>query len=67
MQHVAIDLSNYPKLFLKKVKSLSYFNQLDTTELWNIETVNSTIRQIDFYNDAGFLNQKKMFGWFTIL
>ncbi|HNP22798.1 MAG TPA: hypothetical protein PKM63_15495 [Panacibacter sp.] len=60
MQHVAIDLSNYPQtIFEKGKKSLSYFNQLDTTELWNIETVNSTIRQIDFYNDAGFFKSKE--------
>jgi hypothetical protein len=29
------------------------YNQLPSTEIWNIESINSTIRQIEFYNDAG--------------
>lgn len=59
MQHTKIDFNNYPEsIFEKGRKSLNYFNQLDTTELWNIETVNSTIRQIDFYKDAGFFKSK---------
>ncbi len=28
------------------------YNQIPSTEIWNIESINSTIRQIEFYRDA---------------
>lgn len=33
-------------------KTLSQYNQLPCTEFWNIETINSTIRQIEYYRDS---------------
>ncbi|WP_201983841.1 helix-turn-helix domain-containing protein [Hymenobacter rubidus] len=30
------------------------YAQLPTTEIWNVETLNSALRQIDFYREAGF-------------
>lgn len=52
-----IDFDAYPEeLFEKGKKCLYYYNMLDSTELWNIETVHSSIRQIDFYREAGFFN-----------
>jgi hypothetical protein len=32
------------------------FSKLDSTEIWTTETVKSTIKQIQFYWDAGFFN-----------
>ena len=32
-------------------KILSFYNQIDSIELWNIESLNSTIRQIEYYID----------------
>lgn len=29
------------------------YNQLPTTEIWNVESLNSTLRQIDFYRESG--------------
>ncbi len=29
------------------------YNQLPTTEIWNVESLNSTLRQIEFYREAG--------------
>ena len=34
----------------------SAFSKLNTTEIWTTETVKSTIKQIQFYWDAGFFN-----------
>src|SRR2546421_1049197 len=48
-----VDLNEYPdELFQLGVKSLELYNQFDTYELWNLESLNSTIRQIDFYSDS---------------
>jgi hypothetical protein len=33
-------------------KIAAVFAQIPSTEIWNIETVNTTIRQIEFYRDA---------------
>jgi hypothetical protein len=31
---------------------LSYYNQIDSFELWNIESLNATLHQIDYYQEA---------------
>ena len=33
---------------------VALYQLLPTTEIWNVESLNSTLRQIDFYRDAGF-------------
>lgn len=59
MAQVKIDFNAYPdSMFEKGQQSLYYFNQLDTTELWNIETLHSSVRQVDFYYEAGFFQSK---------
>ena len=43
-------LDDYPdEYFELGKKALHYYNQLDSVEIWNIENINSTVRQIDFY------------------
>jgi hypothetical protein len=37
-------------------KALSYYNQLDSEELWNIESINSTLRQIDYYYESNIFS-----------
>ena len=32
---------------------VALYNQMPTTEIWNVESLNSTLRQIDFYREAG--------------
>jgi hypothetical protein len=34
-------------------KIIQLYNKVPTTEIWNIESINSTLRQIDFYREAG--------------
>ena len=46
-------LNDYPNEYFELgKKALHYYNQLDTVEIWNIENINSTIRQIEFYRNA---------------
>lgn len=34
-------------------KIVAVYNQLPSSDIWNIESINSTIRQIEFYRDSG--------------
>jgi hypothetical protein len=40
------------ELFAISKRILSYYQQLDATEVWSIENINSTVRQIEFYRDT---------------
>ncbi|MEO6069998.1 MAG: hypothetical protein ABIN57_11820 [Chitinophagaceae bacterium] len=47
------DFASYPdQLFVISKRILSYYLLLDATEVWSIENINSTIRQIEFYRDT---------------
>jgi hypothetical protein len=39
-------------LFELGKKTLDLYNQTDSVEIWNVETINSTIRQIEFYHEG---------------
>ena len=50
-------LKDYPdEYFQLGQKALEYYNQLDSVELWNIESINSTLRQIDYYCDSNIFS-----------
>jgi hypothetical protein len=43
-------IADYPdELFEIGKRALHYYNQCDSVELWNMETFNSTVRQIEYY------------------
>jgi hypothetical protein len=45
---------DYPnELFELGRKALVYYNQIDSIELWNIESISSSIRQIEFHHESG--------------
>jgi len=47
-----VNLDEYPdELFEKGQKICGLYNQIDSNEIWNIESWNSTIHQIDYYLD----------------
>jgi hypothetical protein len=51
-------LDDYPDEYWElSQQALNYFNQLDSEELWNIESINSTLRQIDFYYDSNIFSK----------
>ncbi|HEU0110214.1 MAG TPA: hypothetical protein VFQ73_05025 [Flavisolibacter sp.] len=46
-------LTDYPdEYFQLGRKALDNYNNLNTIEVWNIESINSTIRQVAFYHDS---------------
>lgn len=52
-------LADYPdEYFELGKKALHYYNQLDSVEIWNIENINSTIRQIEFYRNSNLFNNE---------
>jgi BetR domain-containing protein len=49
-----VSLDEYPQeIFELGKKMLDQFQQLPATEFWNIESINSAIRQIEFYHESG--------------
>ena len=54
--HKKFHFADYPdELFQIGRRILKNYNQLESTEIWNIEGINSTIRQIEFYRDMDML------------
>jgi plasmid maintenance system antidote protein VapI len=48
----------YEKYIVMGKKIVEVYNQIPITEIWNIETINSTLNQINFYVEAGsFINK----------
>ncbi len=45
-------VDDYPdELFVLGQKILTLYNQLPSTEIWNMESINTMIRQIEYYRD----------------
>lgn len=45
--------SSYNALLKKAEATLQEYNQLPATEVWSLESINSTIRQIEYYRETG--------------
>ena len=56
-------MSLYPDEYFEMGKqALSYYNQINSVELWNIESVNSTLRQIEYYHESNiFASDQELF------
>jgi transcriptional regulator with XRE-family HTH domain len=54
-------LKNYDasELFVIGRKILQQYNNMPSSELWNYESINSTILQIEYYRDAGIFETKE--------
>lgn len=61
--HKKFSMSLYPDEFFQLgQQALDYYNRVDSVELWNIESVNSTLRQVEFYHDSNiFSNEEEIF------
>lgn len=47
-------LKDYPEeLFELGKQALDIYNQIDSVEIWNLESINSSLRQIDYYHESG--------------
>lgn len=55
MQKVKFSLDDplYEKFYGLSKNVIEAYNKVPTTEIWNVESINSTIRQIEFYRDSG--------------
>jgi transcriptional regulator with XRE-family HTH domain len=49
----SIDDPLYEKYHLLSKKVIEAYNKVPTTEIWNVESINSTIRQIEFLRESG--------------
>jgi hypothetical protein len=48
----------YEPYLLKSNEIVNTYNRIPTTEIWNIESLNSTLRQIQFHYEAGSFKNK---------
>lgn len=61
MRGVKFDLkdSRYDAYEEKSRKVLELFNNIPITEIWNVESINSSLRQIKFHHEAGSFRSKE--------
>jgi hypothetical protein len=53
-------IDDYPdEYFALGKKALDYYNQINSVEIWNIETLNSTIRQVEYYHESNFFHDAR--------
>ena len=48
-----LDDPRYDEYYAMSKMVIDLYNKIPTTEIWNVESINSTLRQIDFYQQAG--------------
>ena len=54
----ALDDPRYEKYIVQSKKIVEVYSPIPITEIWNVETLNSTLNQINFYVEAGaFINK----------
>lgn len=54
-----IRLSDYPEaIFEIGRKALDTYNQINSYEIWNIESLTSTLRQVEYYHDSRIFQRK---------
>ena len=59
-EHLRFSFDIYPdELNVMGEKILTLYNQLPTTELWNVENINISIRQIEFYRESQMFESDK--------
>jgi transcriptional regulator with XRE-family HTH domain len=55
----SLQRDGFAEYFALGQQILREYNQIPSVELWNIESVNSTISQIEYYRDAGLFENRK--------
>lgn len=49
-----INLDDYPEAYFELGQQILHlYEKIDSVEIWNIENLNTTFRQIDYYQDSG--------------
>ncbi|MCB0504295.1 MAG: hypothetical protein KDC58_02220 [Cyclobacteriaceae bacterium] len=61
LQHCKFDPSLIPNaVFETGKKIIGVYTKIPSTEVWNKETINSTLNQLEFYYDNGFLDDHEL-------
>jgi hypothetical protein len=55
----SIDDTRYQPYLDASRRVIELYNKIPTTEIWNVESINSTLRQIDFLHEAGAFIHKE--------
>src|SRR5450432_1174224 len=55
----SLDDPRYDKCIAYGKKITEIYSKIPITEIWNVETLNSTLNQINFYNEAGSFKNKE--------
>jgi len=55
----AFDDPRYTPLLELSNKIINVYNQIPMTEIWNVESINSSLRQINFYRESGSFRNKE--------
>ena len=59
-KHKKVSFSEFPDEYFEAGKQiLTLYNQIDTVEIWNIESLNSTIRQVEFFRDGNMFESDR--------
>jgi len=54
-----VSLEEYPEAYFEIGQQiLDEYERIDSVEIWNIENLNSTLRQIDYYQDGGLFRSE---------
>ncbi len=54
-QKFSVETPRYPEMENLTQKILKTYNKIPTTEIWNLEGINTTIRQIELYHQMGLM------------
>ena len=55
-----LDISQFSQGLLKTgEKILAEYNKIPTTEIWNVENINTTLRQIEYYMETGVFKSRE--------
>ncbi len=59
-QQLKVEEIEIPSAWLDKIKAINEtFSQINVTEIWNEDTIKSTVQQIRFYWEAGFFSSSE--------
>jgi hypothetical protein len=60
LQNKKFSLNAYSdEIFELGKKALDIYNQIDSVEIWSFETINSSLRQVDYYLDTGMFEDEE--------
>jgi hypothetical protein len=60
LAHKKFSLKDYPdELFELGKQALNVYNGIDSVEIWNLESINSSLRQIDYYLESGLFADER--------